>query len=185
MSIIYPRRSAAKLPLQGASPPLTRGGLGRGLRQWSRHQNRIRNEPPQPPPCVRLRSLQGLRRIPLRGTSLRLSFRLRLQQGGRQPSCSSCRISSGPWVQLKVEKVKSITFQATRGRWPSPHPRHLGGVGAPAGAGVGVARRVVMVFSRNLPALRWVPPLLIAPVLVGCLAFTPKKGKLRLPFFAN
>jgi hypothetical protein len=43
MLIIHPGRSAAKLP------PLRRGGLGRGLRQWSRRQNLMRNEPPQTP----------------------------------------------------------------------------------------------------------------------------------------
>jgi hypothetical protein len=53
-------------------------------------------------------------------------------------------------VRLKVEDVKSITFQAKRGRLPFPLPQSFGGEGAPTGAGEGVARRVVMVFSRKV-----------------------------------
>jgi hypothetical protein len=43
MPINAPKRSAAMLP------PLSRGGLGRGLRQWRGHQGSMQTNPPQPP----------------------------------------------------------------------------------------------------------------------------------------
>jgi hypothetical protein len=71
--IIYPGRSAAKLPGKG------RAGEGFVAVEQEPKSDADRSAaPPSIPPCV------WLRRIPLHGTSLRLSFRLRLQQGGGQ-----------------------------------------------------------------------------------------------------
>jgi hypothetical protein len=56
------------------------------------------------------------------------------------------------WVQLKVEDVMPITFQAKHDVCRPLGP--LGGEGAPAGAGEGAAGRVAIAFSRKVTALR-------------------------------